>query len=64
MVAGRSLSATSEGAGAVRVMPPCMEMGHAAGVAAALSLKQGCLVRDVAVKAVQEQMVKEGSFLG
>jgi len=64
LVAGRSLSATSEGAGAVRVMPPCMEMGHAAGVAAALSLKQGCLVRDVDVKAVQEQMVKEGSFLG
>lgn len=64
LVAGRSLSATSEGAGAVRVMPPCMEMGHAAGVAAALAVKEGCLVRDVDVKAVQMQMVKEGSFLG
>ena len=64
LVAGRSLSATSEGAGAVRVMPPCMEMGHAAGVAAAMAVKEGCLVRNVDVKAVQAQMVKEGSFLG
>lgn len=64
LVAGRSLSATSEGAGAVRVMPPCMEMGHAAGVAAAVAVKEGCLVREVDVKEVQVQMVKEGSFLG
>ncbi len=64
LVAGRSLSATSEGAGAVRVMPPCMEMGHAAGVAAAAAVKAGCLVRDVDVKKVQAQMIKEGSFLG
>lgn len=64
LVAGRSLSATSEAAGAVRVMPPCMELGHAAGVAAAQAVKAGCLVRDIDVKAVQAQMVKEGSFLG
>lgn len=64
LVAGRSLSATSEAAGAVRVMPPCMEMGHAAGVAAAQAIKDGCTVREVNVKAVQAQMVKEGSFLG
>lgn len=64
LVAGRSISATSEGAGAVRVMPPCMEFGHAAGVAAALAVKEGCLVRNVDVKAVRAQMVKEGSFLG
>ena len=64
LVAGRSLSATSEAAGAVRVMPPCMELGHAAGVAAAQAVKAGCLVRDIDVKDVQAQMVKEGSFLG
>lgn len=64
LVAGRSLSATSEGAGAVRVMPPCMEMGHAAGVAAALAVREGCTVRSVNVKAVQAQMMREGSFLG
>lgn len=35
LVAGRSVSATSEAAGAIRVMPPCMALGQAAGTAAA-----------------------------
>ena len=64
LVAGRSISATSEGAGAVRVMPPCMEMGHAAGVAAAMAVKEQCLVRNVNIKKLQAQLVEEGSFLG
>lgn len=64
LVAGRTLSATSEGAGAVRVMPPCMEMGHAAGIAAAMAVKAHCPVRKIDVKALQAQMVKEGTFLG
>jgi len=64
LVAGRTLSATSEGAGAVRVMPPCMEMGHAAGIAAAMAVKEHCPVRKIDVKALQAQMVKEGTFLG
>lgn len=64
LVAGRSISATSEGAGAVRVMPPCMEMGHAAGVAAAIAIKENCLVRDVDTKVIQKKMIQGGSFLG
>lgn len=64
LVAGRSLSATSEGAGAVRVMPPCMAMGHAAGIAAAMAVKEQCRVRDIDVKALQAQLVREGTFLG
>lgn len=64
LVAGRSLSATSEASAAVRVMPPCMEMGHAAGIAAALAVKANCAVGDVDVQAVRAQMLKEGSFLG
>lgn len=64
LVAGRSVSATSEAAGAIRVMPPCMEIGHAAGVAAAMAVKNQCLVRNIDRKALQAQMVKEGSFLG
>ncbi len=64
LVAGRSISATSEGAGAVRVMPPCMEMGHAAGVAAAIAIKEDCLVRDVDAKVIQKKMIQSGSFLG
>lgn len=64
LVAGRSISATSEGAGAVRVMPPCMEMGHAAGVAAAIAIKEDCLVRNVDAKVIQKKMIQNGSFLG
>ena len=36
LVAGRCVSAESEAAGAIRVMPPCMGMGEAAGTAAAM----------------------------
>ncbi|NLD99126.1 MAG: FAD-dependent oxidoreductase, partial [Fibrobacter sp.] len=53
-----------EGAGAVRVMPPCMEMGHAAGVAAAIAIKENSLVRDVDAKVIQKKMIQGGSFLG
>ena len=41
-----------------------MEMGHAAGIAAAMAVKEQCPVRSINVKALQAQMVKEGSFLG
>lgn len=64
LVAGRSLSATSEGAGAVRVMPPCMAMGHAAGIAAAMAVRNNCPVRHIDTKALQKQLLKEGAFLG
>ena len=47
LVAGRCLSADSTAAGAVRVMPPCMAMGQAAGTAAALSVKTQCEVRNI-----------------
>ena len=47
LVAGRCLSADSTAAGAVRVMPPCMAMGQAAGTAAALSIKTQCEVRNI-----------------
>ena len=39
LVAGRCISATSEAAGAVRLMPVCMGTGQAAGTAAALIIK-------------------------
>ena len=64
LVAGRCVSATSEAAGAIRVMPPCMELGHAAGVAAAMAVKNDCLVREVNTDELRAQMVREGSFLG
>ncbi|MBQ7623238.1 MAG: FAD-dependent oxidoreductase [Bacteroidales bacterium] len=41
LLAGRCISADSPAAGAIRVMPPAMAIGQAAGTAAALCLKNG-----------------------
>ena len=41
LLAGRCISADSAAAGAIRVMPPAMAIGQAAGSAAALALQKG-----------------------
>ena len=48
-VAGRPISADCEAAGAIRVMPPCMGIGQAAGAAAAQAIKTGEDLRDLDV---------------
>lgn len=63
LVAGRALSADSEAAGAVRVMPPCMAMGQAAGTAAALSVKSNVAVRNVDVTSLRKELIKNGVML-
>lgn len=47
IVAGRHYSATESAQKLSREIPPCMSMGQAAGVAAALSLDRGIALRDV-----------------
>lgn len=64
LVAGRSISATAEAAGAIRVMPPCMGLGQAAGTAAGMAVKSGVTVRKIDRQNLREQLVKEGTFLG
>jgi FAD dependent oxidoreductase len=64
LVAGRALSATHEALAAIRTMPAMMAMGEAAGTAAALALRAGVSPRRVAVPAVQQQLVRQGAFLG
>jgi len=64
LVAGRCLSATSDAAGAVRVMPPCMAMGHAAGVAAAMSAQSGIVPAGIDVKALREKLREQNAYLG
>ena len=63
LIAGRCLSADSTAAGAVRVMPPCMGMGQAAGTAAALAIKTDKTVRDCDVKLLQKTLVDNGCVL-
>ena len=64
LVAGRCLSATSEAAGAVRVVPPAMAMGQAAGTAAALCVKTGASPRALDTATLVAQLKRQGVFLG
>ncbi len=64
LVAGRHYSATSVAQRMSREIPPCMAMGDAAGVAAALALSQGVRVRDVDVRAVQRTLREQGADPG
>ncbi len=62
-VAGRPISADSEAAGAIRVMPPCMGLGEAAGTAAASALKEKCDLRKLNVTVLRETLKKNGVML-
>jgi hypothetical protein len=64
LVAGRCLSATSDAAGAVRVMPPCMGMGQAAGVAAAMSAQAQITPAELDVAALREKLKEQKVYLG
>ena len=64
LVAGRHYSATPQAQKSSREIPPCMAMGEAVGVAAALALDAGVQVRDVDVAAVQKQLRAQGADPG
>ena len=63
LVAGRCVSADSEAAGAIRVMPPCMGMGQAAGVAAALCAASDTDVRALDVSELRARLRASGVVL-
>ena len=63
LVAGRCISAESEAAGAIRVMPPCMGMGQAAGTAAALASMADTDVRLLDVEKLRHKLEKSGVLL-
>ncbi|MGN6221285.1 MAG: FAD-dependent oxidoreductase [Microbacterium sp.] len=63
IVAGRSLSAEHEALASARVTAQCFEYGHAAGVAAHLSLTSQVRFRDLAGEQVAEVMRSRGSLL-
>ncbi len=64
MVAGRCVSATHVAHGATRNMAPCLVMGEAAGVAAALATQSGTLVGRLDVPDLQAELLKKRVFLG
>ena len=64
LVAGRHYSATPEAQRMSREIPPCMAMGEAVGVAAAVALESHTTVRDVDVREVQRRLRAVGADPG
>jgi len=62
MGAGRSISASNPSL--LRVMALTMVVGQGAGVAAAISAREGCPPRDVSITSVQEELTRQGVDLG
>jgi hypothetical protein len=64
LVAGRHYSATPEAQRISREIPPCMAMGQAAGIAAALAVDKGITVREVEAPLIQARMREQGADPG
>jgi len=63
VVAGRCISGTHEAHSSYRVMPIVMATGQAAGVTAALAARCGARPRQLAVKEVQHELLRQGASL-
>ena len=64
IVAGRSISCDKRIQGSVRVMPVCLTMGEAAGVAAAVAAQEHTDFPETDVKKIQALLRKHHAFIG
>ena len=64
LAAGRCISAEIRMADLVRLIPNCFVTGHAAGVAGAVAIRDGCRPRHVDVAKVQETLRDQEAYLG
>ncbi len=60
LLAGRNISGTHKAHSNYRVMPICVNMGQAAGIAASIAVKKNILPRDVDVKDIQNRLIQLG----
>jgi hypothetical protein len=63
LVAGRCISGTHEAHSSYRVMPIVMATGQAAGVCAAIAVREGKTPRTVKVGDVQRELIRQGASL-
>lgn len=63
LAAGRIISVSHEAFAAIRVTPPVMAIGQAAGTAAALCIRRGVNPRQVDVGELQRRLVSQGAAL-
>ena len=64
LLAGRCISADSAAAGAIRVMPPAMAIGQAAGTAAALAINGGATPQSLDYQDLRAALIADGAYLG
>ncbi len=64
LAAGRCVAADNKMMNYTRLIAPCFALGHAAGAAAALSVKENSRPRDVKVAEVQALLKDQGAYLG
>lgn len=64
LAAGRCISGEQPMADLLRLIAACFVTGQAAGVAAALAVKDSCRARDVDVPKLQAELRKQGAYLG
>jgi len=63
LVAGRAFGATHEAQAATRVIPLSMAQGQGGGQAAALAVSSGKELRDIDIKELHRQLLKQGQVL-
>jgi hypothetical protein len=64
LAAGRCISSDFQVADTLRLIPVCWVTGQAAGVAAALCLKDKCTPREINVATLQSVLRQQGAYLG
>ena len=64
LVVGKCMSATHEGMSAIRVIPPCILTGEAAGTAAALAVQEGVTPRELEITRLQRALRAQGADVG
>jgi len=63
LVAGRSVSATHEAQASLRIMPICMALGQAAGIAAAHCARRGMAPRELPYASLRRALLRQGANL-
>jgi len=64
LAVGRCVSADPAIMESMRLIPCALVTGHAAGVASALAVQDGCLCRDVEIPKLQKHLREQGAYLG
>ena len=63
LTAGRCVSSTQAGHGAIRIMPACIAMGQAAGTSAALSIETNCTPRNIDIAEMIRRLRGQGTLV-